>query len=155
MARVVRRSNCNWCCGWLGQRGQALVETALVVPMLLMLAFGVVGIGRVAEGQMGVSAVAREVARTAALADSPEEATVRGLARGQEVAAGYRLTNGSLRVTIDPGGLSRGATVRTTTRYEVALDDLPLMGWARVQVGSIHLERTDLYRSHWPSGGQP
>ena len=136
-------------------RGQALIETALVVPMLLMLAFGVVGVGRVAQGQMGVSAVAREAARTAALADSPEEATLRGLGRGQEVAAGYRLTNGSLRVTIDPGGLARGATVRATARYEVALDDLPLMGWARVPVGSVHLERTDLYRSHWPSGGQP
>ncbi len=155
MARVVRREHWSGRNGGSLQRGQALVETALVVPMLLMLAFGVVGIGRVAQGQMGVSAVAREAARTAALADSPEEAALRGLARGQEVAIGYRLTNGSLRVTIDPGGLARGATVRATARYEVALDDLPLMGWARVPVGSVHLERTDLYRSHWPAGGQP
>ncbi len=155
MARVVRRASSSGCFGRLAQRGQALIETALVIPMLLMLAFGVVGVGRVAQGQMGVSAVAREAARTAALADSPEQAAVRGLARGQEVAAGYRLTNGSLRVEIDPGGLARGATVRATARYEVALDDLPLLGWARVPVGSVHFERTDLYRSHWPAGGQP
>ena len=135
------------------ERGQALVETALVIPMLLLLAFGVIGVGRVAQGQMGVSAVAREAARTAALADSPTEASLRGLARGQEVATGYRLTNGSLRLTIDPGRLARGATVQATARYEVALDDLPLLGWVRVPVGSVHLERTDLYRSHWPAGG--
>ncbi len=140
--------------GWsTQQRGQALVETALVIPMLLLLAFGVVGVGRVAQSQMGVSAVAREAARSAALANSPAEASLKGLARGQEVATGYRLTNGSLRLMVDPGGLARGATVRATASYEVALDDLPLLGWVRVPVSSVHLERTDLYRSHWPAGG--
>ncbi len=135
------------------QQGQALVETALVIPMLLLLAFGVVGVGRVTQSQMGVSAVAREAARSAALADSPEGALSDGLAQGQEVAAGYRLTNGTLRLTIDPGVLARGAEVRATARYEVVLDDLPLLGWVRVPVSSVHLERTDLYRSHWPAGG--
>jgi Flp pilus assembly protein TadG len=137
----------------VGQRGQALVETALVIPILLLLAFGVVGVGRLTQGQMGVSAVAREAARAAALADTPAEASLRGLARGQEVATGYRLANGSLRIAIDPGGLTRGATVRATVQYEVTLDDLPLLGWVRVPLRSVHLERTDLYRSHWPPGG--
>ncbi len=137
--------------GW--QRGQALIETALMIPMLLLLAFGVVGVGRVAQGQMGVSAVARETARAAALADSPAEASLRGLARGQDVAAGYRLTNGSLQLTVDPGSLARGSPVQAAARYEVTLDDLPLLGWVRVPVGSVHLERTDLYRSRWPQGG--
>ena len=47
---------------------------ALVVPLLLLLAFGVVGVGRVGQARLGVSAVAREAARAAALADSPAEA---------------------------------------------------------------------------------
>ncbi len=136
-----------------GQRGQALVETALVVPMLLLLAFGVVGIGRLVQAQMGVSAVAREAARAAALADEPVQATLDGLARGEEVATGYRLTNGSLGISIDSGSLVRGGQVRAGVSYEVALDDLPLLGWARFSVSSDHLERTDPYRSHWPTGG--
>ncbi len=138
-----------------GQDGSALAETALVVPLLLVLAFGVVGVGRVTQAQMGVSAVAREAARAAATANSPTEAAARGLARGQEVAGGYRLTNGSLQLAVDPGGLARGGQVRAAARYEVRLDDLPLLGWARVSLASDHLERTDLYRSRWPAGGQP
>src|SRR5207249_11812615 len=50
-------------------RGQALVETALVIPMLLLLALGVVGVGRVVQAQLAVSAAAREAARAGALAD--------------------------------------------------------------------------------------
>ena len=135
------------------QRGQALVETALVIPMLLVLAFGVIGVGRVTQAQMGVSAVAREAARAAALADDPAGAALAGFARGQEVATGYSLTNGSLRLTIDPGTMARGASVGATARYEVELGDLPLLGWTRISVSSTHLERTDLYRSRWSPGG--
>ena len=142
--------------GWGGpraHRGQALVETALVLPLLLLLAFGVVGVGRVVQAQMGVSAVARESARVAALANDPAEAVAVGLARAREVATGYRLTNGSLQVVVDPGSMARGSQVRAAVRYEVELGDLPLLGWARVSVASDHLERTDLYRSRWPMGG--
>lgn len=141
---------------WLAaERGNALVETALILPLLLLPAFGVVGAGRVVQAQMAVSAVARETARAAALADSPAEASSIALARGEEVAAGYRLTNGSLRLALEPGSLARGGQVRTSATYDVALDDLPLMGWARIRVGSDHVERVDLYRSRWGAGGRP
>jgi hypothetical protein len=132
-----------------------LVEAALILPLLLLPVFGVVGVSRVIQAQMGVSAVAREAARAAALADSPAEAASLGLARGQEVATGYRLTNGSLRLTVEPGRFARGEPVRAVASYEVALDNLPLMGWARVRVADDHLERVDLYRSRWTSGGAP
>jgi Flp pilus assembly protein TadG len=135
------------------QRGQALLETALVLPVLLLLAFGVVGVGRVLQAQMAVSAVAREAARVAALAGTPSEASARGAAHALEVARGYGLTQGSLEVSVDPGELARGGQVRSAARYDVALDDLPLLGWARVTVRSEHVERVDLYRSRW-SGGE-
>lgn len=138
-----------------GQSGQALVETALVVPILLFLAFGVVAIGRVTQAQMGVSAVAREAARAAALANDPGRAAIDGMARGQEVAAGYNLGNGSLQLAVDPGSFTRGGAVRASARYTVSFGDLPLLGWARVTVGSTHLERIDLYRSFWSTGVQP
>ena len=137
------------------QRGQALVETALVLPVLLLLAFGVVGVARVTRAQMEVSAVAREAARAAARADGAAEATSRGLDRGHEVAAGYGLTNGSLQLTIEPGSFARGAPVRAAARYEVRLDDLPLLGWVRVAIARDHVERTDLYRSRWSAEGEP
>lgn len=140
---------------WNGQRGQALVETALVVPLLLFLAFGVIAVGRVTQAQMGVSAVAREAARVAVLANDPGQAATDGMARGQEVAAGYSLGNGSLQLVVDPGSFARGGAIRASARYTVTFDDLPLLGWAQVTLGSTHLERIDLYASRWGAGGQP
>ena len=146
VARWRRRGGPRWLAG---ERGNALVEAALVIPVLLLPAFGVVGAGRVVQAQTAVSAVAREAARAAALADSPAEAASNGFTRGEEVAAGYRLTNGSLRITLDPRGLARGGQVRTAASYEVTLHDLPLMGWVRIRVASDHVERIDVYRSRW------
>ncbi len=135
--------------------GQALVEVALVIPVLLLLAFGVVAVGRVSDAQMGVSAVAREAARAAALANEPGAAASQGVTRGQEVAAGYHLGDGSLHLTVNAGNFTRGGTVQTSARYMVSLGDLPLLGWAHITVGSTDLERIDLYRSFWPTGATP
>ncbi len=137
------------------ERGQALVEVALVIPILLLLAFGVVAVGRVTDAQMGVSAVAREAARAAALANDPGAAASQGMTRGQEVAAGYHLGDGSLQLAVNAGNFTRGGTVQASARYTVSLGDLPLLGWAHITVGSTHLERIDLYRSFWPAGATP
>ncbi|MCC6178317.1 MAG: pilus assembly protein [Chloroflexi bacterium] len=134
------------------RRGQALVETALVVPLLLTLAFGVVAAGRVAHGQMAVSAIAREAARTAALADTAADAQTRGVQRGREVAEGFGVDGGAVEVKIQAGALQRGGEVRASARYDVSLQDLPLLGWARVSVSSDQVERIDLYRSRWRKG---
>ena len=148
MAACLRR--------WLAdQRGSALVEVALVLPLLLLLALGVVGVGRVIQARMSVSAVAREAARVAALAQSPDEAAQQGLAAGRAVAVGYGLTNGTLTVRVEPGALERGGAVRASAAYHVSLDDLPLMGWAGADLAAEHVERIDLYRSRWRTGGSP
>lgn len=131
------------------QRGQALVETAIVVPLLLTLAFGIVAAGRVAHGQMAVSAAAREAARAAAVADTAADARARGIGRGREVAAGYGFDDASMEVQIQSGQFSRGGQVRGSARLEVSFQDLPLLGWARLSVASDHSERIDTYRSRW------
>jgi hypothetical protein len=137
------------------ERGQALIELTLVVPVVLLLAVGTVGAGRVVQAKMGVVAVAREAARAAARADSAPEAVAQGAERGRDVAVGYRLANGSLALAVDPGDFARGGRVHAEARYEVVLDDLPLLGWVRVPVAGAHDERTDLHRSRWRAPGQP
>ncbi|MDQ2744120.1 MAG: pilus assembly protein [Chloroflexota bacterium] len=126
-----------------------------MIPLLLLLAFGVVAMGRVTDAQMGVSAVAREAARAAALANEPGEAASQGVTRGQEVAAGYHLGDGSLHLAVNAGNFTRGGTVQASAHYTVSLGDLPLLGWAHITVGSTDLERIDLYRSFWPAGTTP
>ena len=135
--------------------GQALVETALVIPMLLLLAFGVVGVGRLTQAQMGVSAVTREAARAGALASTRAEALAHGTARGYAVAGGYGLSNGSFQLSVEPEGFARGGRIRAAARYVVALDGLPLLGWVHFMVRSHHSERIDLYRSRWLAQGEP
>ena len=62
-ARVERRATAT--------EGQAFLEYALILPILLCLAFAVVGAGRVVQAQLGVSAVAREAARAGVAGRSP------------------------------------------------------------------------------------
>src|SRR5581483_4120878 len=130
------------------QRGSALVETALVAPLLLMMAFA---IGRVLQARMGVAEVAQEAATTAALANNGSEAAQRGLSRGKDVAAGYGLTNGSFELTVDPGAFDRGGQVIAVARYRVSLGDLPLLQWTTIPMQSRRSAPIDLYRSRWPS----
>ncbi len=132
---------------WPGRRaarpGQALLELALILPVLLFLAFAVVGAGRVVQAQLGVSAVAREAARAGAAGLSAGT----GRARGEEVAAGYALGNGSLGLLVDGGRFAPGGQVTSVVTYEVTFGDLPLLGWARVRVRGEAREAIDLYRS--------
>ena len=69
---------------WKGgaQCGQAIVELALVLPVLLLLTMGVLGVGRITQAHMAVRAVAWEAARAAALAPTSTAAAEQGLAAG-------------------------------------------------------------------------
>ena len=137
---------------WL-ERGSVLIETAFVLPVLLIMALGVIGVGRVIQADVGIIAVAREAARSAAMANNASEAASAGLARGQAVAKGYQLGNGSLQLAVDPGTFQRGGQVTAEASYRVQLGDLPLLQWADLQLHSRHTEAIDPYRSRWPVGG--
>ena len=127
-------------------RGQALVELALVLPLLLFLAFAVVGVGRVMQARLAVNAVTREAARAGAQAGASTAAAA-GMARGRDVAHGYGLTDRSLELLVDGGRFEPGGMVTSVASYEVRFDDLPLLGWAHLRVHSEAREAIDLYRS--------
>lgn len=135
------------------RRGTALIETALVLPLLLFAAFGVIGVGRVTRAQMAVDAVTREAARSAAMASDPESALNQGLARAQAVAREDGLATSSVRLVLDVGQFARGGQVEASARYPVAFGDLPLLSWAQVTVTSVHVEPIDPYRSRWTGSG--
>lgn len=126
--------------------GSALLETALVAPVLLLIVFAVIGIGRVTQARAGVAATARECARAAAHSGSKGEAAFNGYYRAGEAAAGYGLTNGTLLATLDLGRFAAGETVSCGVSYTAELSDLPLLGWARVTIASSGHERLALYR---------
>jgi hypothetical protein len=135
------------------ERGQGLVEAALALPLVLLLAVGVVAVGRLTAARGAVSAVAREAARAAAAANGAAEARARGHDRALAVAEGYGLRRERLEVAIDPGPFVRGGVVRARARYVVRLDDLPLLGWVPVTLESRDAERVGRYRSFWEARG--
>jgi len=129
------------------ESGQALVEAALAIPVLLVLVFGVVAAGRVTEAKIAVQAAARESSRALAVAPSEEQGIADALTAGENVAAGYGLDGSRLTIEVDLGSFSRGGTVTSEVRYTVSISDLPLLSFLDVDVGARHSERIDFYRS--------
>lgn len=129
------------------ESGQALVEAALAIPVLLVLVFGIVAVGRITDAKIAVQAAARESSRAIAVAPSEEQGIAEALNAGENVAGGYGLDNSRLTLELDSGGFSRGGTVTSDVQYTVSLSDLPLLSFFDVDVGARHSERVDLYRS--------
>lgn len=134
---------------WKGgaQCGQAIVELALVLPVLLLLTMGVLGVGRITQAHMAVRAVAWEAARAAALAPTSTAAAEQGLAAGLAVADAYHLQRAALQLTVDGSDFRRGGDVNAVARYDVSLADVPMLGRTGAEVQSQHREPVDPYRS--------
>ncbi|MCY4638921.1 MAG: pilus assembly protein [Chloroflexi bacterium] len=130
-----------------GESGSVLIEAALLLPVVIVLASGVVMAGRVAHARIGVEAVAREAGR--ALAQAPSQA--RGLADARaaalDAARGYGLDATAVVLDLQTGSFRRGEVVRARASYPVELADLPLLPRARATVSASHEERLELYRS--------
>ncbi len=103
------------------QRGSAVVEFALVLPLVLIVVLGLVQVGLVVRDRLLVESAARAGARAAALQDDP--AAIAAAA----VAAGAGLDAGLVQVeTLRDGSRGDPVTVRIT------YDDpfrVPLVGW--------------------------
>jgi len=116
-----------------------MAEMGVLVLVLVVLALGLSAVWGVVQVEVGLSAVAEEAARAAALAPSSALVEQRGTDRGLAVGAGYALKNGSLVVTIDSSQFAAGGRVWARARYRLSSSDLPLIG-----AGGLDLEREQL-----------
>lgn len=92
------------------ERGAALVEFALVLPILLTLVFGIIEYGRAYEVKVQLTGAVREGARALALGKTTTEAKAAVLA----AAPGVSLTYGDVAIvsTCPAGGAEGNATVK-------------------------------------------
>ncbi len=81
--------------GLAGDRGSTAVEFALLLPILLVMVFGLIDFGRALNAQISLTQAAREGARLAALGDSTSDVTAR-----TQAAAGN--LSSSVTVTVTP-----------------------------------------------------
>ena len=99
------------------QRGQAIVELAVVLPVFLLMVFGMLEFGNVMNEYLVITAAAREGARAAAVQSSSAEviSAVR--------AAASSVDRGNLTVAINPSATPRtkGQPVTVTVTNSVAI----------------------------------
>ncbi|QUH27009.1 TadE/TadG family type IV pilus assembly protein [Serpentinicella alkaliphila] len=100
-------------------RGQALVELALVLPILLLLVFGIVEFGRIFGTYLMVTHGAREGARAAAV--GTEDTEIISLVKNRTSA--LQLNDSKVVVNISPGQISRvrGNGITVKVEYPVQI----------------------------------
>jgi Flp pilus assembly protein TadG len=96
-------------------RGQSVVEFALVLPMLLLVLFGITELGRAVVTKNVLTSAAREGARLA-IVTGPNEEAVR--ARVERVCAAAGVT--PTLITIEgPDAVDRSVTVKVQTEFTI------------------------------------
>jgi len=133
----------------IAQSAQAFIEIAIALPIVLGLLFGTVALSRVVQAQTAVVALAHEVARAGALANSPADARARMQQRFLDVAPGLGLDARQVELQSDVSQFARAnGRVRATARYTVDLGNLPFVdALPQPTVVAEHVEVVDPFRA--------
>jgi Flp pilus assembly protein TadG len=118
------------------EKGQSLVEFALLLPVLILLLFGIIDFGRIFHAYLTIDHAGREAARTASI--GKDITTVKNTAVSD--ASSIRLTADQVGVT--PGTLSSGTNVTITITYPINFLT-PVIGKI---VGPLTLKNTTVMR---------
>ena len=126
-----------------GYRGQAIVEFALVVPLLLVVILGVVLVAEIGVARLALEHAAAEGARTGSLTNDDE------LVRSTVAAAVAPLDASSVEVDINPtekesprSSAPRGSLLRVRLRYAVPVP-LGFVGLPRLIVEGAAARRIE------------
>ena len=103
-----------------GASGQGLVEFALVLPMLLILVFGVAEFGRAWMTRNIMTGAAREAARIAVVPGPGGDSITPAMARANQVLASAGITTASVSV-IDNGATFGNVTATVTYDFPVVI----------------------------------
>ncbi len=121
------------------QRGQSLVEFALVVPVFVTILFGIIEFSRMFETMNVVTSAAREGARVAAVT-APDGSQVQSAAQSVLNAGGV---GGNATITV--GGPGSGNMVTVT----VSINYTPLTGSIIPGLSSMQITKSAVMR--WES----
>ncbi|NNE97248.1 MAG: pilus assembly protein [Acidimicrobiales bacterium] len=116
------------------QRGAAMVELALLLPVLTLILFGIVEFGRAFNAKLTISHAAREGARELALTGDP------GLAASTAESAAQPIDPADL--TISNTACNSGSPVELTVSYDFDFT-VPLIGSTPISMSSTGVMRCE------------
>jgi Flp pilus assembly protein TadG len=105
-----------------GERGTALVEFALVLPLLLVLVMGIIDFGRAFQTVVTLTNAAREGARLGATGASASDIQSRVVS-----TAGVPISAGNVTVTNAQGTTGQSVTVRVNYTFQLITPLGPLV----------------------------
>lgn len=107
-----------------GDAGTAVTETVLIVPVLIVLLLFVVFVGRITSADHDVQASARDAARAASVASSPDGAVAAAQSTVTDTLAGRHVRCATLAVDVDTAAFTRDGNVGVTVHCTVSLADV-------------------------------
>jgi TadE-like protein len=126
-----------------GERGQAIVEFALVLPLLLVLMLGVLLVAEIGVARLALEHAAAEAARTGSLTNDDD------LVRSTAAAAVTPLDPALVKVIIEPtqnegprSSSPRGSLIRVRLRYALPIP-LGFVGLPRLMVEGTAARRVE------------
>jgi Flp pilus assembly protein TadG len=128
MARRRGTERHNW-----RERGAVAVETALLLPVLLLIVFGIIDFGRAYNAKQALTHATREAVRVYAVTDDNSQAT----AAFWSGATGLDATRITVSIPAD-GSCSAGEPVTITSTYDFDFITLP---FASIELGSTGVMR--------------
>jgi Flp pilus assembly protein TadG len=111
--------------------GAAAVEFALVIPLLLLICFGIISFGILFSQQLTLNAAAREGARRAIVNEVNANRTCQGIATSvQSKAQGLAMNASAIKVRITQDGFSSSSACAPgfTTSYASSGANVPCKG---------------------------
>ena len=98
-------------------KGQSLVETAIIIPVVLLLVFGIIDFGLLFNNYILITNASREGARLAALGGSDAEV----VEAVRDMTSTLDMSGLSVVITPNYSMRSRGSQVRVTVTYKARL----------------------------------
>ena len=117
----------------MSSRGQALVELAVCMPVILLLGLGAAGVVQVVDAANGLHAATEAAVAAAVRAPSQSQALASAEERFTTVIAAYPIRNATLSVA--PSSFARDSAFTASAAGDVAL------GWEAMSFlpASVHL----------------
>lgn len=130
--------------------GQALVEFALILPLLLLILFGIAQFGLAYNVTNDDTHLANEIARFAAVNENPGGTSESLQSWGKAQADQYALQHGATICISFPNGPEIGAPVKVEMRNAVKW--LPIVPGAEMTVSGVAYMRIEGLPSHYSAG---